>query len=284
MLCCYHNVCLSMKHPDRNSDIRYEWITYNTSATNLILQYTDGHDDYETLLNIARPVNQGYSKHFGMNYLVVHGSLLGYRTAGMATYNKAYLLDQLRATTNYTKVLILDADAVVSDFESNLLERLDTNQTLLLAHRIHPTDPDDTYKINIGVSIWNLRHTKLELLLQEWKANIQRRLFWQRLFTVKWVRTTDQKPLVDYLKTWSSSERLQHIVSDTVNTLAGRSVKHFMRKKKPGRNTVNYFHTSIRERATTLQSTVDAICEEQFPLCRDMHSHELATSSAALSG
>jgi hypothetical protein len=184
---------------------------------------------YGSLLETSMRINRAYSRYYGYDYVILSGLAfvtprdvkrhrVGRTTKrgtdnvvvvvptippSRATYNKIVVLEQaLKYNTTYDAVLLLDADAMLYDFGRDVGELLPAHK-MLVAHDVayFQREKDDsllstTTNINIGVTLWNLRHALTASTIAAWRRESIRRLdhyFWT-------YRTDDQAVLQHVLR------------------------------------------------------------------------------------
>ena len=234
----------------------------------LVAQYSAGTGtSYDLLLNLTRHINQQYAAKWGYDYECLEGPPAGLVQAvqrsnathsfapSRSTYFKVIVLERalLRSSDQqqYDRVLLLDADALVYDFTSNFVVQLLPPTKLLAAHKVVQTDPTGTHNLNIGVTLWNLRHERAAWLVQQWKQAC-----WERM---RQGRTDDdQLPL---------QRILQHDLNQTVRDAwieglgsefaygHGTVVKHFIRSDKR-----DWSGSSLELRLQKIQRARTEIC------------------------
>jgi hypothetical protein len=158
-------------------------------------------------------VNRAYSRYYGYDYVILSG--LAFVTPrdvqrrvgrtkdadippSRATYNKIVVLEQALQLNRYDAVLLLDADALLFDFTRDVGDLLPCHK-MLVAHDVaspQHNDSSSTTNINIGVTLWNLRHELTASTITAWRRESIRRLdhyFWT-------YRTDDQAVLKHVLR------------------------------------------------------------------------------------
>jgi hypothetical protein len=140
----------------------------------LIAQYS-GFGEYAKFLNLISPIHQRYSQDKGYDYLIVQGTLLDFpgvqqdcNPSPRATFNKIPLLELAIAGDEYEYALILDTDAMIVNVEIDMPSLL-KDDNLLAAQRVWKYDWQNTWDINAGVTLWNLRHPLASTVVQRWK-------------------------------------------------------------------------------------------------------------------
>jgi hypothetical protein len=237
------------------------------NKTLLMVQYTGG-STYSELLNLTQPVNEAYAECWGYDYecftgLMIQSELSDNETTthvpeSRATYNKVMILERVLTDPYYQKydmLLILDSDALMYDFSRDIAAILPENR-LMAAHKVSDSDEEDdaTWNVNIGVTVWNLRHQAALPLCLAWKQACLHRIRHQSS-----LRDSDQTPLQTILRRIPKEDR-QKIVSAVPKELGyryGRWVRHFIR---PDANNWTDFTTTMEYRLEGIRKTVDEIC------------------------
>lgn len=200
-----------------------------------------------------------------------------------ATYNKLGVLDWALTQTKYDCLLILDADAMMFDFSRDITSLLPPEYSLffgssipkrgpfLVAHKTNRTDVPGTGSINVGVTLWNLRHPLTRHLLQQWKSLCLRRIRSGK-------DDDDQAPLQNLLKDdldAAKRARVVHAISKEFAYANGAWVKHFIRPagstwstgNNNNNNSTDKSNNSATDRLDQMQRTANEVCSTYFPIC-----------------
>jgi hypothetical protein len=263
------------------------------NASLLIVQYTGGNT-YSALLNLTQPINEAYAKKWGYDYELFTGLLIQKELPlssnknvtknvpeSRATYNKVMIL--YRVLTNieyqqYDKLLILDSDALMYDFSRDVATLLPQNR-MMLAHRVKRNDADTTWNINIGVTLWNLRHIATFPFCKAWKQACIHRILEHPMS-----RDSDQAPLQGVLKGIPEDDRGNMILSmrDELGYSTGKFIRHFIR---PDCNNWTDYTDTMPKRVERMQTTIMEICNTTFTLsnhpdiCEDYIDYAVQTSA-----
>mmetsp|Transcript_28072 Transcript_28072/g.81151 ORF Transcript_28072/g.81151 Transcript_28072/m.81151 type:complete len:359 (-) Transcript_28072:55-1131(-) len=214
----------------------------------LIAQYDAGgaasSGYYKEILNATSAINKVYAERYGHDYLLLRGFYLLPPTiapkwlqpppeetaaASLATYNKlAVLRLALENTEQYDSLLMLDSDAMVVDFAVDVATAYSHMHSgsgrhgdiLLAAQRV--SGNNNSWDVNIGVTLWNLQHALTRKVLTQW----QRRCRW-RLLTGR--PAEDQKPLHAVLRRLGDARPVLALGGDDFRYAAGTVIKHFIR-------------------------------------------------------
>lgn len=271
----------------------------------LLAQYTgpNSHNNtYAALLNLTRPMNQVYASLWGYDYLLASGYMIQSDVAAMsshletvdkintsmpfvakapesrATYNKVMILDRVLSDSrfsSYDSLVLLDADALVYDFAHDVVATLLPSDKIFVALQVDPKDPTtsspSTANVNIGVTIWNLRHPMTTMLVRVWKNECLKRI---RRYPR--VRDSDQAPLHKILYDMTPDQRNRFVVALSDHELGyrkGRYIKHFIR---PNADNWTDASETMAKRLAQVHTAIDEICHETFTLAN--HPTECADS------
>jgi hypothetical protein len=251
----------------------------------LIAQYDAGGSDsnyhtnsYSTLLNITSRINQLYAKQYHYDYVLLRGIV--FRTfyesyaqipTSRATYNKVYIL-QKAIEWDYDFLLLLDSDAMVYDFNRDIAQSLLPQHKMIVAHQvgdhINNNQQQEFYNINIGVTLWNIRHTMVRTILRRWKILCYIRIIFR-------LDDNDQNPLqnvLHYFVTFgrslsSTNQYLQaHIIEENHHDFAyrgGTFIKHFIRY-----NSKTWIQDNDQQqRMEEIANVAHEICVRHEPMC-----------------
>jgi hypothetical protein len=202
--------------------------------------------------------------------------------ASRATYNKLAILHLALSERQYDSLLILDADAMMYDFSRDITtlfppdmlphgaaSKTESNKSnssrakrgaLLVAHKTNRSDVPATGSINVGVTLWNLRHPLTPFLLDRWKLMCELRLWSGR-------GDDDQAPLQSILKKdldATKRERVVHAISKEFAYDNGLFVKHFIR---PARSAWNVSERTQQYRLMKMQQAAEEVCSRYSSVC-----------------
>lgn len=228
-------------------------------------------------------------------------------TDSRATYNKIYILETIINDKQYKglydRVLILDSDAMMYDFNRNIAtsfiplsspsppssheddsnnnttvqQSYDTilnnrNDMILVAHKTNQYDTNYTGSINIGVTLWNLQHPLIQVFVNKWKIKTLSRM---RRYDSNNHNDDDQGPLQFILKSIPDSYR-HHIILATYNELGygrGTFIKHYIRSNfstwniNNNNNTTSNNNTNDDIRLNKVRTAFNEICYNNSPIC-----------------
>jgi hypothetical protein len=201
-----------------------------------------------------------------------------------ATYNKLAILALALSERQYDSLLILDADAMLFDFSRDITTLLPPDilpsgtasltepivstgsssrakrGALLVAHKTNRSDVPATGSINVGVTLWNLRHPLTPALLDRWKLMCELRMWSGR-------GDDDQAPLQSILKNdldAAKRERVVYAISKEFAYDNGLFVKHFIR---PARSAWNVSERTQQYRLMRMQQAAEEICSHDSSVC-----------------
>ena len=233
----------------------------------LVAQYSAGVGEYNLLLNLTQPINQQYASKWGYDYHCMKGPPEALVQAmeranvtsfapSRSTYFKVILLR--RVSNEYDRVILLDADALVYDFSCDIVQLLPSTK-LLAAHKVVKTDPVGTGNLNVGVTVWNLRHDRAPWLIDKWKTAC-----WDRLN--QGYRDDDQLPLQRILQFDLNQTTRDAWIEGLTTEFAyghGTVVKHFIRSDKRDWST----GSSLELRMEKIQRARAEICAKYRLQC-----------------
>jgi hypothetical protein len=230
-----------------------------TNRTNvLIAQYSSGYaGKYNLLMNLTKPINQLYAERWGYDYYALRGPPPGLIAAlasknasfteSRSTYFKVLLLDDAIEQGIYDYMVLLDADAIFYDFERDIAQLIPDNK-LLVAHKVRRDDVPGTGNVNIGVTLWNLRHPAASWLVNRWKKTC--------------CSDDDQTPLQRILKrelTQVERDSIVQAVSKEFSYGKGTFIKHFIR--------AGVDEASVERRVSKIQRVWEEVCPRYALKC-----------------
>jgi hypothetical protein len=252
--------------------VSWEWHRYKPIAANelsnqqsnkgglLIVQYSGS--SYNELLESTSVVNRAYAKRYGYNYVILRGVALSVPfldsmvkpPPSRTTYNKISILQEFVASRNYDRLLLLDADALIRDFATNLGDF--PFETVFVAHNVIKNRPDPS-NVNIGVTLWNLHHADLPWLIRRWKQQSILRI-------LRRLKDDDQRVLQAILRRQSVFKRNRLVLAtdDLFGYDNGKYVQHFIR-----RSSKSWDAAPKNKRLELVQATARDICQRYAPSC-----------------
>jgi len=224
-----------------------------TSSGLLVAQYTHNgtqNNAYHKLLQATQPINQLYAQKWGFDYLCLDNPPVPRRVTderpSRATYFKLFVLEY--ALDRYDQLLLLDSDAVVSDFAYNIRTLLPDDDTLIVAHLVE--ERPDKVNINAGVTLWNLRHESAHDVWMQWWDICKQRM-------MHGLTDDDQGPLQHVLMGHQKSVRA--LTTPEFAYGKGTVVKHFIRME----NTWETSEQDLERRLSIIRERVwDSVCSE----------------------
>lgn len=240
----------------------------------LLLVQSAGFGTYAQLLDLTAPINKAYARRWGHTFLVIQGSLVVLaqerRTnctppEHRSTHNKMQFVKfglSLRAYYDY--LLILDADAMIYDFDRDISDLMPST-SLLAANRVlakKGVKKRATWKINAGVTLWNLHHPYTYHLADGWtQAAVG-------FMNGRNNNQGDQLFLYHVLKNNASMEESVYSLGKEFNYNKATVIKHV---KRPDL-TYTIGKTALDSRSKVIQQFTREICD-RFPSdCQNLDS------------
>jgi hypothetical protein len=243
-------------HTTQDDTIEWSWHYFNNNSTTLrrkllIAQYVGGGQDYLEMMELTSKASRAYARKWNCDYLQQKGIPIGWKPEH-ATYNKPPVLQMALSRQGYDAVLLLDADAVIVDHDFDILELL-SEEYMIAAQAVNLKDPHTT-NINIGVTLWNLRHPNTREVVDEWH-----RLSRKRAYERQTKRTDDQTLLHEILRVKYNSKQRAHMIQalNTSHILyrRGTAVRHFIR-----RDGTKWGESSGFDRVEEVRAAVQEVC------------------------
>jgi hypothetical protein len=189
-----------------------------------------------------------------------------------ATYNKLTLLQLALQEEDESLhgILILDADAMMYDFSRDIAGLLLPN-TVVVAHSTNTnnattnSDASSSGSINVGVTLWNIRHPLAPLVYQRWRDRCVRRILYHPD-----KMDDDQAPLQHILKYELDAERRSRVVTalegKEFHYASGTFVRHFIR---PAGSTWTSYSTADGDalRLQKMQRSIAEVCARNQGVC-----------------
>ena len=129
----------------------------------VVVVQTSGPGLYTPLLETSASINRRYAALRGFDYLSVVGTISSaidplLSNHSFSAFNKVFLLNALVLDGRYDVAFYLDADALVFNFSFSPLQALNSSQLFAVCRG--SSDEEDTWDVNDGVMIWNLKHAR----------------------------------------------------------------------------------------------------------------------------
>ena len=239
--------------------IEWNWHHYLTSTNAtvnrkvLIAQYTGLDAAYLEFTNITQRANKAYAKKWNHDYLLMKGTAFNSNQVGISAYNKLSVLRKAIDARIYDVLLILDSDAAIIEMDQDVLDLMPESM-LLTACRNHESDSAHTWNINNGVTLWSLRHDRMEEIYTEWYRRLIIRIKKKNLIP------SDQAELHEVLKEYGEEKRttiVNAIYTYHFRFHEGSFVKHVVRSKS---STWTSAQDDLIRRKTILQEAVQDVC------------------------
>jgi predicted phosphatase len=242
-------------------------MTMNKARRRLLMVQSAGFGTYAQLLELTAPLNKAYARKWGHSFLVLQGSVVSLAEERRrhctppehrSTHNKMQLLKfGIALKDHYDYLLILDADAMIYDWDRDVSDLMPPTH-LLAANRVvakKGVKKRATWKINAGVTLWNLHHPYAADLADAWvhaavgfmngRSNNQ----------------GDQLFLYHVLKNNASMEEQVYAFNREFNYNKATVIKHV---KRPAL-TYEIGETALEARAHVIQQFTKEICDK-FPV------------------
>jgi hypothetical protein len=155
----------------------WDWNHFSVSSSTqprvLVGQFSGNNTNYAALLESARPIHKSYAAKWKYDYVTFQGVLMGCLD-WHSTFTKIGIL-MLAMREGYDYLLLLDADAIIVDFEIPIPQLLpgDPKTMMLMGQKVND---ERAWDINAGVLAFSLKHPKLPQVAREWYTRSMRRL------------------------------------------------------------------------------------------------------------
>lgn len=236
----------------------------------LIAQYSS-FGSYASLLEETAPLNKAYARKWNHDMLIVQGTALVLRgdrkdcplPEERSTFNKIpILMYALSHTDVYDQLLLLDADALISNMGFDITTVLNDDE-MLAAQRVDREDTRRTWNINNGITLWNLKHNMTKRISATWLQKATIALDGVREFG--WSHNGDQHYLHLSLQSEEGAVQMTNAVLELFRYSRGTAVKHFIR----------YDHSTWQgseneRRIAYIQESVNITCAQSPLDCKDL--------------
>ena len=266
-------------------------VTITKPSSRLLIVQSAGFGSYGELLDATVPITKAYARRWKATLLVVQGALVILSEEKKqncvpgehrSTHNKMQLLKfALRHKHYYDYLLLLDADALIYNFDIDISTALhqqqpdstnittaipskdihDPHSKFLAAHRVGGKK-DGTWKINAGVTLWNIQHPCLPQLVREWQNAALGYL------NARNNNSGDQIFLYHVLKNNATLEAGVLGLDQEFNYNKGTAIKHVKRPKA----IYGIGKTKVDERLIKIQKFSQEICEKYPKDCEKLET------------
>ena len=262
------NNTLQSKIPKEVDSIEWSWHYFNNNSTPgrrklLIAQYVGGGKDYLEMMELSARASRAYARKWNCDYLQLKGIPIGWKPEH-GTYNKPPMIKMALSRQSYDTVLLLDADAVIVDHDYNMLQLL-PEEYMIAARAVSKDDPH-TANVNIGVTLWNLKHAYTREVVDRWHHLCQK-----RAYTELKRRADDQRILHHLLRDEYNKSQLAQMIyalnTTHIRYRRGTAVRHFIRKNATTWEDKN----SGIDRVEEVRAAVQKVCGPNLvenPLCQ----------------
>ena len=239
----------------------------------LIAQYDFGNfnNSYAEIIAITSKINKAYAHKYNHDYLLARGIFIEVedhpdfakgKVAAGSTSNKVGILEYAlqHPDKDWDYVLVIDADAMVCDFERDIGLIYNMTHESLIAHRVLKATGEKSFDINAGVILWNLKHPQTQQIVKQWDGMIHE-VFRKRV-------GEDQEALHKVLHRIPARQRPVRAIRHDFQYSEGTVVKHFIR---PGSKHLrkNWDDTKLQtgDRVRNIRETADEICKKHEKDC-----------------
>ena len=262
------NNTLKLQSPKQEDDsIEWSWHYFNNNSTPgrrklLIAQYVGGGKDYKEMMELSARASRAYARKWNCDYLQLKGIPIGWKPEH-GTYNKPPMIQMALSRQSYDAVLLLDADAVIVDHDFDMLQLLP--KKYMIAARAVTKDDPHTANVNIGVTLWNLKHAYTSKVVDRWHHLCRKRAYEQLER-----RADDQKILHHLLRDDYNKSQLAHMIhafnTSHIRYRRGTVIRHFIRK-----DATTWGDSSGFDRVEEVRAAVQKVCGPNLvenPLCQ----------------
>lgn len=248
----------------------WEWLPYGKKRKELLIGQIGGYGPYGALLTETAPINKAFGKLHRHDVVIVQGNAFRLPSEDescesnnrRASFSKIVILQEA-LSRSYSKALILDTDAMIYDLGANISAILPESH-LIAAQRVKIRDPAyrdvvNTWNINSGVTLWNLRHPNASGVIRQWHANAVECLTTE-------LDCGDQRQL----------HRALQPISDNVLSLTeefsyshGTVIRHIIRRRN--RKSWKDASESLSDRIERAKQYKTEVCERHRRACKSLN-------------
>lgn len=266
----------------------WQWHNYSAgkesirkSSKRLLIAQYSGYGKYEKLLGLTSPINKMYAKAWGHDMLLMRGTTKKFPfqknhiPEEQSMYNKVdLLLMALQNNRVYDQVLILDSDTLIYDFSVDVTQFILGEDDMLVALKTHELDPPQTYRINNGVTLWNLHHPLTPAVASDWDKGCIEGI--KGNFSIR----GDQYYLVEALKEDDRKNSVRGVL-DEFHYRSATVIKHFIRQ-----DSCSWHGSGLSDREGAIRSaSTDVVNHFQFdPHSMEFHNETTLFAATHLEG
>jgi hypothetical protein len=124
----------------------------------------------ESMLDVTSEINSLYANKFNF----IYEKFVGKKSVANGIYNVIYHLQEEINSNSFDYLLLLDSDAFIFDQDVNLLSELCIpNEDYALICSAGSLTGGNTWDINAGVLLFNLKHASTQTISNTWKTNLE---------------------------------------------------------------------------------------------------------------
>lgn len=256
--------CIERREPT------WEWREQRTGEPKtqkrlLIAQFVS-YGNYTKLFEMTGPINKLYAKKWNVDYVSVQGTTLTIDQDGgcepppqRAMFDKLKLLQMaLHKRGSYDQLLLLDADAMIYDFDVDITTLAEDDDLLVAQRGAEKSSRTHTWNINNGIVLWNLHHPLVQAVSDEWDAL-------SRSAVEEGDAHGDQHYLQAALREGNRQQFVRGL-NQEFRYRRGTVVKHFTRRHANN----EWNNTRVDERETDIELVVKEICEKHPTDCQNL--------------
>jgi len=238
---------------------------YHTASQRLLIAQYSGYGKYSKLLDVIAPINAKYAELWGHDFVILQGTALHFNSIdpicdkdnqnARSTFNKIPLLQlAYDQRDKYDQVLILDTDAMIVNFSTDITRLLPMTH-VLAAHRVWTNyDGRNTFDINAGITLWNLHHSTLPHILTNWNSLVQNNPY------MVLEKNDDQYFLQWTLLQMGYWNRWVYSLTKEFQYYDATVIKHFKRDVR------SWSTTSLEQRILRVQEIITELGRQQPPI------------------
>jgi hypothetical protein len=234
------------------------------ALTDVLMMQTADADVYRPMLEVTAEVNRTYCNQRGYRYESYFGIKRG-RAPWMATYNRIFMLQEALMRGFEGWVIFADADAIIVDFDFDLLAYLEANSQYCLIGATGGSDAP--WNLNAGILMINLGDPEGRSFVLDWRVRF------------------DSKIPDDFLEDpnskWDEKPNDQDLMYDCIRDVPGLMPKT---KREEGRvfnySDGSFMKQAIRAAHPTLEARTSWL-RQQAARVLDRSSRDATTAAAS---
>jgi hypothetical protein len=156
-------------------------------------------------------------------------------------------------------------------FSKNVTDFLSCDK-MVAGHKINSNDPPDTWHINNGVTLWNLRHVETKAFVDVWESRVKRWIWLDHPYShsdqTSFYATIRLRNFFSFFRRRSIRASSSSLVVAVENDFSNGTIVHV---RRPDAGT--WIDVNVTSRVETIQKYAHEVCERYAPVCENIDAN-----------